>query len=84
MPLSISIALSWLVWTLASLFIVVLLLKFVVGPVTSGYYPLNSYYYLHKSMVTTIDYNIISLLARFYTILRRSRIYYPTLVRRSH
>ena len=39
---------SWLLWTLGSLFIVLLLLKFVVGPTTSGYYPLNSYYYLHK------------------------------------
>jgi acetyltransferase-like isoleucine patch superfamily enzyme len=31
-----------------SLFIVVLLLKFIVGSVTSGHYPLNSHYYLHK------------------------------------
>jgi acetyltransferase-like isoleucine patch superfamily enzyme len=31
-----------------SLFIGVLLLKFIVGSVTSGYYPLNSHYYLHK------------------------------------
>ena len=47
-PISISIAVSWLVWTLASLFILLLLLKLVVGPVISGYYPLNSHYYLHK------------------------------------
>ena len=48
LPLPICLALSWLIWTLTSLFIVLLLLKFIVGSVTSGHYSLNSYYYLHK------------------------------------
>ncbi len=48
LPLSVSVGMSWLMWTLASVFIVSFLLKFVVGPVTPGYYPINSYYYLHK------------------------------------
>jgi non-ribosomal peptide synthetase-like protein len=48
LPLSISLALSWLIWILASVVTVLLLLKFVVGSISSGHYPLNSYYYLHK------------------------------------
>ncbi len=47
-PLPISLALIWLIWILMSLSIVVLLLKFIVGTVTCGHYPLNSHYYLHK------------------------------------
>jgi hypothetical protein len=43
-----SLALSWFVWTIANLFIVLFLLKSIVDPVTPGQYPLNSYYYLHK------------------------------------
>jgi hypothetical protein len=42
------LALIWLIWILMSLFIVVLLLKFIVGSVTSEHYPLDSHYYLHK------------------------------------
>ena len=48
LPLPICLALSWSVWTLTSLFIVLLLLKFIVGSVTSNHCSLNSYYYLHK------------------------------------
>ncbi|CAF1481617.1 unnamed protein product [Adineta ricciae] len=48
LPLSISLALSWLMWSLTSLFTMLLLLKFIVGPSISGYYSLNSQYYLHK------------------------------------
>ena len=44
----VSLALVWLLWVLLSLIIVVFLLKFVVGSVASGHYPLNSHYYLHK------------------------------------
>ncbi|CAF0942581.1 unnamed protein product, partial [Didymodactylos carnosus] len=48
LPLPVSLALSWLIWSLTSLFIVFFLLKFIVGPVTPGHYSPNSYYYLHK------------------------------------
>jgi acetyltransferase-like isoleucine patch superfamily enzyme len=48
LPLSVSLALIWLIWVLMSLFIVILILKFIVGFVTPGHYSLNSYYYLHK------------------------------------
>jgi acetyltransferase-like isoleucine patch superfamily enzyme len=48
LPLPVSLASIWLVWILMSLFISVLLLKFIVGSVTPGYYPINSHYYLHK------------------------------------
>ena len=48
LPLSISLAFTWLIWNLNNLFIVLLFLKFIVGPVKSGHYPLNSHYYLHK------------------------------------
>ncbi|CAF1168864.1 unnamed protein product [Adineta steineri] len=41
-------SLCWTMWTLTSLFIATFLLKFVVRFVTSGHYPLNSIYYLHK------------------------------------
>ena len=43
-----NLALIWLLWTLMSLVIVVLLLKFVVGSITPGHHSLNSYYYLRK------------------------------------
>jgi hypothetical protein len=43
LPLPISLAMACLIWISISLFIVLLLLKFIVGPITSGYYPLNSY-----------------------------------------
>jgi acetyltransferase-like isoleucine patch superfamily enzyme len=48
LPLPISIAFSWLIWTLTNLFTVLFLLKFVVGSVASGHYQINSYYYLQK------------------------------------
>ena len=44
----VSLALAWLLWTLMSLVIVVLLLKFVVGSITPGHYSINSHYYLRK------------------------------------
>jgi acetyltransferase-like isoleucine patch superfamily enzyme len=37
-----------MIWTFTSFSILILLLKFIVGPATPGYYPLNSHYYLHK------------------------------------
>ncbi|CAF4359057.1 unnamed protein product, partial [Rotaria sordida] len=48
LPLPISLALAWLIWTLTSFCIALALLKFVVGRATSGYYSINSYGYLHK------------------------------------
>ncbi len=48
LPLPVSLASIWLIWILVSLSIVVLLLKFIVGSVTCGHYPLNSHYYLQK------------------------------------
>ncbi|UJR29564.1 hypothetical protein I4U23_010781 [Adineta vaga] len=47
-PLPIRLTLIWLVWSLMSIFIVLLFLKFIVRSVTIGHYKLNSYYYLHK------------------------------------
>ena len=44
----VSFALVWLLWTLMSLVIVVLLLKFVVGSITPGHHSLNSHYHLRK------------------------------------
>ena len=44
----VSLALAWLLWTLMSLVIVILLLKFVVGSITPGHHSLSSYYYLRK------------------------------------
>ena len=48
LPVSMSLALVWLIWILTSLIIAIFLLKFVVGSTAAGYYPLNSSYYLHK------------------------------------
>ncbi|CAF4112777.1 unnamed protein product, partial [Rotaria magnacalcarata] len=48
LSLFIALALSWLFWTLISLFIALILLKYIVGCVTPGHYTLNSYYYLNK------------------------------------
>jgi acetyltransferase-like isoleucine patch superfamily enzyme len=48
LPFSISFSLAWLIWMIISLITVLLLLKFIVGGVASGHYPLNSDYYLRK------------------------------------
>ncbi|CAF1461134.1 unnamed protein product [Rotaria sordida] len=48
LPLPISLALAWLIWTLTSFCIALALLKFIVGRAKSGYYSINSYDYLHK------------------------------------
>ena len=48
LPLPISLALSWSIWALTSFLTVLILLKFVVGSVTTGHYSLNSHYYLRK------------------------------------
>ena len=48
LPLFICLALCSLLWTVTSLSIVMLLLKFVVGHTTAGVYPINSYSYLQK------------------------------------
>jgi acetyltransferase-like isoleucine patch superfamily enzyme len=48
LPLSIRLALVWCIWVFTNLFIALLLLKYLVGSVTSGRYPLNSYHFLHK------------------------------------
>jgi hypothetical protein len=47
-PLPISLAICWTIWTVTSFSALVILLKFAVGSTTSGLYPLNSFYYLHK------------------------------------
>ncbi|CAF1420302.1 unnamed protein product [Adineta ricciae] len=47
-PLSVQLALTWLFWIFVSLFVSLVLLKFVVGHAVPGQYSLNSYYYLHK------------------------------------
>ncbi|CAF4481402.1 unnamed protein product, partial [Rotaria sp. Silwood2] len=41
-------SLFWLIWTLISFSMALVLLKFIVGTITSGYYSINSYDYLHK------------------------------------
>ena len=62
---SISLALVCLLWILMSLIIVVLLLKFVVGFVTPGHYPLNSSYYLHKLWLRQLIMTSFHLAIRF-------------------
>ncbi|CAF1496030.1 unnamed protein product [Adineta ricciae] len=47
-PIPIAIAFSCLFWTITSLIIVMFLLKFLVGCVTPGNYPVNSYYFLRR------------------------------------
>jgi acetyltransferase-like isoleucine patch superfamily enzyme len=48
LPSAVSLALSWLIWTLMSCLFLLLLLKFIGSDVKQGKYPVNSYYYLHK------------------------------------
>jgi acetyltransferase-like isoleucine patch superfamily enzyme len=48
LPLPVNLALCWLFWSVIGLFVSLVLLKFVVGHIKPGQYPVNSYYYLHK------------------------------------
>jgi len=49
MPLPISLAMCWTLWSIAGLFVAFVLLKCVVGSVVAGQaYPINSWRYLHK------------------------------------
>ncbi len=47
-PLTINLAISWTIWTFASFFVLMFLLKFIIGSISPGEYSLNSHYYLHK------------------------------------
>jgi acetyltransferase-like isoleucine patch superfamily enzyme len=47
-PLTINLAISWTIWTFTSFFVLMFLLKFIVGSISPGEYSLNSHYYLHK------------------------------------
>ncbi|CAF4154073.1 unnamed protein product, partial [Adineta steineri] len=48
-PLSISIAFCWTLWSIITCFVTLFLLKFVVGPCTAGEtYPIASWSYLHR------------------------------------
>ncbi|CAF1453706.1 unnamed protein product [Adineta ricciae] len=49
LPLPIRLTLTWFIWILMCISTALLLLKFLVGPIDTGHYQLNSYYYLHKS-----------------------------------
>ena len=66
MPTPISLAVSWFFWITAGLFIVVFLLKFIVGHATPGNYPVNSYYYLHRLWLRQL---LISTFRRSYEVL---------------
>ena len=48
MPHPMVLALSWLIWSITDLSIVLFSLKFIVGPLSPGRYPVNSYSFLHK------------------------------------
>jgi acetyltransferase-like isoleucine patch superfamily enzyme len=68
MPIPIALAMSWLFWSIASLLTVTFFLKFIVGSVTPGNYPINSYYFLHRLWLRQLiicsfhrSYDILSL-----------------------
>ena len=75
-PTPIALASCWLFWAIASLFVVTFLLKFIVGSITPGNYPINSYYFLHRQWLRQL---IISSFHRSYDFITS----YDTISKRS-
>ncbi|CAF1591913.1 unnamed protein product [Didymodactylos carnosus] len=44
----ISLPVCWMIWSFLCILFVLIVLKFVIGHVPPGSYPLNSWYYIHK------------------------------------